>query len=116
MVMMAVRVIVAVPFVMSVIGALDVAAAGEHENMPIGPHHLDLRAVKLREHRGGSNFRNSAERRMAIAEIEHAIERADQLVEFVRAEQNRNVALAREAPDEIDHGFLITVIEADERL
>src|SRR5437870_5472355 len=116
MVMMAVRMIVAVPVVMTMIGALDFTAAREHENMPIGPHHLDLGAVKLREHRRGSDFRHSAKRGMAIAEIEHAVERSDRLVEFVGAEQHRDVALAGKAPDQVDHCFLIAVIEADERL
>src|SRR6476646_2596436 len=99
MVMMAARMIVAVPVVVPMIGALDVAAAGDYENMPIGPNHLDLRAVKLRQHRRGGDFRHGAERRMAIAKIEDAVERADQLVEFVGAEQHRDVAVAGKAPD-----------------
>ena len=84
--------------------------------MPIGPNHLDLRAVKLRQHRRGGDFRHGAERRMAVAEIEDAVERADQLVEFVGAEQHRDVAVAGKAPDQVDHRLLITVIKADERL
>ena len=98
------------------IGALDVAAAREHENMPVGPHHLDLGAVELRQHRRGGDFRHGAERGMAVAEIEHAVERADQLIEFVGAEQHRDVALAGKAADQVDHRLLIAIIEADERL
>src|SRR6516225_1023481 len=116
MVMMAVRMTVAMPVVMSMIGALDVAAAGKHENMPIGPHHLDLRTVELRQYRRGCDFRHGAEGGMAVAEIKYAVECADQLVEFVGAEQHRDVALAGKAPNQIDHRFLVAVVEADERL
>src|SRR5262249_25074156 len=116
MVTMAVGMIVAMPVVMSMIGALEVTAAGEHENMPISPHHLDLRTIELRQHRRRGDFRHGAERGMTVAQVEYAVECADQLVEFVGAEQNRNVALAGEAPDQIDHRFLVAVVEADERL
>jgi hypothetical protein len=40
-------VMMAVAVVMRVIGALDIAAAREHENAPIGMHHLDIRAVEF---------------------------------------------------------------------
>src|ERR1700735_5204217 len=114
MVMVAVRMIVAM--VMAVRRALDVAATGQHENMAVGPHHFDLGAVKLREHRRGRHFVHSAERSTPVAEIEDTVERADELVELVGAEQNRNVALAGEAADQVDHRLLLTVIEADQRL
>ena len=108
--------VVIVTVVMQMIGALDIAAARQHEDMPVGMHHVDIRAVKLRQHRRRDHLRHGAERGMAIAEVEHAVERADQLIELVSAEQHRDVALAGEAAHQVDNRFLIAIIQADQRL
>src|SRR5579863_667096 len=88
MMMAAVPVIVAVMVVVDVGGMLDVASAREHEHVPVRMHHLDIGAVELGQHRAGRHLRHGAERGVAVAEIEHPIERADQLIEFVGAEQH----------------------------
>ena len=89
--------VIVMAVVMRMVGALDVAAARQHENMPFGAHHVDIGAVKLRQHRRRDHFVDGAERGVAVAEIKHAIERADQLIELVGAEQHRDVALAGKA-------------------
>jgi hypothetical protein len=45
MVMMVV--VVAVTVVMGMVGAFDIASAREHENVPVGMHHLDISAVEF---------------------------------------------------------------------
>ncbi len=78
---------VVVTMVVQMVGAFDVAPARQHEDMAVGAHHADSRAVELRQHRRRHHLGDGAERGMAIAEIEHAIERADQLIELVGAEK-----------------------------
>ena len=89
-----VTVLMIVAMVVHVIGALDVAAARHHEDMAVGAHHLDFGAVQPRQHRRGHDFVDGAEHGLAVAEIEHAVDGAEQLVEFVRAEQHGDLALA----------------------
>src|SRR5579872_2467520 len=114
MMMLAGVMIVAV--IVSMIEALDIAAAREHEDMPLGMDDLDLRAVETRQNRRRSDLGDGTERGLAVAEIEHAVEFADQLIEFVCAEQNRDAALTREAPYQLDHCLLVAIVEADQRL
>ena len=71
---------------------------------------------KPRQHRRGDDFLDGAEHRLAVAEIEHAVERAEQLVEFVRAEQHGDLALAADLAHHVDRDFLVARIEADQRL
>ena len=108
--------VVVVTMVMQMVGALDVASARQHEDMAVGAHDLDLGAVELRQHRGRNHLIDGAERGVTVAEIEHAIERADQLIELVGAEQDRDVTLAGEATNQIDDCLLIAIVEADQRL
>src|ERR1035441_9271043 len=68
--------------VVHVIGALDIAAARHDEDVPAGTQHLDFGAVERREHRRGHDFFHGAEHCLAVAEIEHAVDGAEQLVEF----------------------------------
>src|SRR5664279_4513802 len=72
----------AVIVVVHMVGNLDVAAARHDEDVAVGAHHLNVGAVKPREHRRGDHLLDGAEHRLAVAEIEHAVERAEQLVEL----------------------------------
>src|SRR5512138_2050931 len=87
--------------------ALDVAAAREHENVPARVHDLDLRSVKPRQHRRGYHFIDSAEHRLPTPQIEYAVERADQLAQFVRRKHDRDPALAADLANDIDGDFLV---------
>jgi len=53
---------------------------------------------------------------MAVAEIKHAVERPEQLVELVRAEQHGDLPLAANPAHHIDRNFLAVGVEADQRL
>src|ERR1700683_295682 len=108
-------VVIIVAMIMTIISAVDVAPARQHENVAAGVHHLDVRSVEPRQHGRRHDLLHGAERGLAGAEIQHAVKRADQRIEFVSAEQHRDVALAREAADKLDHRLLITMIEADQR-
>ena len=95
---------------------LDLAPARQHEDMPAGVHHVDVGAVEPRQHRRGDDLVDGAKHGLAVAEIEHAVERADELVELVRAEQNRDAALAADAAHHVDRHLLVSRVEADQRL
>ena len=101
--------------IVRMLGVLDAAAARQHEDLSIDAHHVDVGAVELRQDRRVNDLVNGAERGAAIAEIEHPIKRADQLVDLMSAEQHRDIALARKAANQIDNSFLIVIIEADQR-
>jgi hypothetical protein len=36
--------------VMQMVVAFDVVASGQYEDVPVGVHHVDIRAVELRQH------------------------------------------------------------------
>src|SRR5579872_4704562 len=100
-VMMVLAMLMAV-MVVEMIRALDVASARHHENMAVGAHHMDFGAIEPGQDRGGHHLLDGTEHRLAAAEIKHAIERAEQLVEFMRAEQHRDLALAADLPHDLD--------------
>src|SRR3974377_780815 len=109
-------VMVPMPVLMHMRVTLDVAAAREHEDVPARTHDLDVRAVELRQHRRGHNLIDRAQHRLAQAEVKRAIERADELVQFVRGEEHRDAALAADLAYDIDRDFLMPRIEHDQRL
>ena len=90
--MVVVAVLVAV--IVQMIGSLDIQPPRHHENMPVGAEYLNFGAEKLRQYWSCDHFFDRAEHGMAVAEIKHAIERPEQLVEFVRAEQHGDLPLA----------------------
>src|ERR1019366_8924622 len=106
----------AVIVVVQMVGNLHVAAARHHEDVAVGTHHLDLGAVEAREHRRGDHFHDGAEHRLAVAEIEHAAERAEQLIELMRAKQHGDLALAADLAHHVDRHLLMACVEADQRL
>src|SRR6476660_9738332 len=97
-IVMAVTVIVAMAMTMimvvHVINAFDVASARHHENMAAGAHDLNVRAVEPRKNRCLHNLIDRPEHGLPVTEIEHAIKRSQQLVQLMRAEQHRDLALA----------------------
>src|ERR1039457_1289425 len=113
---MSVMMLVAVIVVVQMVGNLHIAAARHHEDVAGGAHHLDLGAVEAREHRRGDYFLHGAEYRLAVAEIEHAIERAEQLIELMRAEQHGDLALAADLAHHVDRHLLMACVEADQWL
>jgi hypothetical protein len=36
--------------VMQMVGALDVVASRKHKNVSVGVHHVDIRAIEVRQH------------------------------------------------------------------
>src|SRR3974377_715775 len=107
---------VPMPVLMHMRVTLDVAAAREHEDVPAPAPDLDVRTVEPRQHRRGPHLTNPAKHRLAVAEVKHAIERADELVQFVRGEEHRDAALAADLAHDIDRDFLMPRIEDDQRL
>ncbi len=69
---------------------LDIVAAGHHENAALDADDIDGRAIELGEDRRRDHLFDRAERRLAIAEIEHLVDGIQQRVQFMRAEQHGN--------------------------
>jgi hypothetical protein len=65
--------------------ALDVLALRHDEDPPAGPDHLDRRAVEPGEGGRRHQLVYGAEGGVAVAEIEDAVDSAEQLVELVGA-------------------------------
>src|SRR5215467_11388258 len=112
-VMMAVAVVVVI---VQVVGPFYVAAARHHKNMAVGAQHLDVGAVQLRQYWRRHDFVDIAENGSAIAEIEHAIEGAEQLVELMRTKQYGDLSFTADLPHHVDGNLLVTCVETDQRL
>src|SRR5689334_23061538 len=67
---------------------LYIIAARHHENPTIQPHNVDPGPIQPRQHGSGNHFLDRAESRVPLAKVKHTIERAEQRIEFVCAEQN----------------------------
>ena len=50
------------------------------------------------------------------AEIENPVDRVDQRIELVGAEQDRDLEIVADAPRDLDHALLVRRIERDQRL
>ena len=96
--------------------ALDVDVAGHDEEAVLDAHHLDLRAVEARQHGSGDDFVDGADHRRAGAEIEHAVDRVDQRIEFVGAEDDRDLQFVAQPPRDVDDALLVGRVERDQRL
>ena len=79
-------------------------------------HHLDLRAVKARQHRAGDDLVDRADHRRAGAEIEHPVNRVDQRIEFVGAEDNGDFQFVAQAPRDVDDALLVGWVQRNQRL
>ena len=71
--------------------------AGHDEDLAAGPHHLDLRAIEARQHGRRDHLVDRAERRLAAAEIEHTVDRAEQLVDLMGAEEDGRCRISRQS-------------------
>src|SRR5215467_13418390 len=118
MMVMAVAMITTVTMIMvvHVINAFHVAPARHHEDMAVGAHDLYVGAVELRKNRRLHNFVDRPEHRLPVAEVEYAVKRSQQLVKLMRAEQDRDLALAAYRAHHIDRDFLIACVETDQWL
>src|SRR5271170_8223712 len=94
--------------------ALDVDAADHDEEAILDAHDFDLRTVEPREHRAGDDLVDRAEHRRAAAQIQHAIDRIDERVELVSAEDDRDLQLVAQTPRNGDDAGLMRGIERDE--
>src|SRR5690242_21009504 len=77
---------------------------------------LDLRAVQSREHRSRDHLIDRAERCLAASKVEHPIERAEQRIELVGAEQYRDSELLLQRLDQRNDVALMWGIETHQRL
>src|SRR5579862_9313095 len=68
--------------------AFHVVAAGHDENPAFQADDVDLGSVEPRQHRSRDHLGDGTERRLPASQIKHAIERSQQRVQLVRAEQN----------------------------
>src|SRR5512144_3056372 len=102
--------------IVKMVGPLDIQPPRHHENMPFGAKHLNFGTEKLRQYWSCDHLFDRAEHGVAVAEIKHAVERPEQLVKLVRAEQHGNLPLAADPAYHIDRNFLAAGVEADQRL
>ena len=77
---------------------------------------LDLRAVEAGQHRSGHNLVDRADHRRAGAEIENPVDRVDQRIQLMRAEQDRDLEIVADAAGDLDDALLMRRIERDQRL
>ena len=57
-----------------------------------------------------------ADHRRPAAEVEDAVDRVDQRIELVRAEQDRDLEVVAHAARDFDHALLMRRVERDQRL
>src|SRR5215467_16113509 len=115
---MAAAMIVAVTMIMvvHVINAFYIAPARHHEDMAVSAHDLYVRAEEPRKNRRLHNLVDRPEHGLPVAEVEHAVKCSQQLVKLMRAEQDRDLALAAYRAHHIDRDFLIACVETDQWL
>src|SRR6202021_1980199 len=95
---------------------LDVDVAGHHEIAILDAHHFDRRAIEARQHRPVNDVVDRPDHRLAPAEIEHAVDRVDQRIELVGAEQDRNLQIVADAPCGFNDALLMRRVERDQWL
>ena len=96
--------------------AFDDCAAGHDEDMPVGADDLDRRAVEARQDGGLDDLVDGPKGCVAVAEIEDAVDGADDLVEFMGAEEDGEPELAGEVANQVDDDVLLVRVEARQRL
>ena len=67
---------------------LERTGLGEDEDVAAGADHLNRRAVKTRQDGFGDDLIDGAERGLTAAEIKHAVDRAEKLVQLMGAKQH----------------------------
>src|SRR5262245_29547849 len=116
MVSMIVVVAMTMIVVVYVIYPLHVTAARHHENMSVGAENLNFGIIQSRQHRCVDHLVHRAQHRLPIPEIKNPVERTEQLVELVGAEQNGDLSLAANGAHDIDRDFLMARVQADQGL
>src|SRR5580704_13055937 len=101
---------------MAMLVTLDVLVARHDEDAALQADHIDFGTVEARQHRAGDHLVDGAERGLAAPQIKHAIERAEQRVELMGAEQHSDPELGLQRFHQGDHGVLVMRIETDQRL
>ena len=96
--------------------ALDIDVARHDKEAVLDAHHFDFGAIQARQHRSGDDFVDRANHRRAGAEIEYAVDRVDQRIEFVGAEDDRDSQLVAQAARDVDDALLVGRVERDQRL
>src|SRR5690349_22213078 len=92
--------------VVQMIGVLDIEAARHHEDVAVRPHDVNIGAIEPGKDRRRHGLVDSAEYSLCAAQIQHAIQRTEQLIEFVRAEQDGDFAFAANSTHDVDCRFL----------
>src|SRR5579875_2872551 len=95
---------------------LDLALGRDDENATLEPEDLDRHAIEPREHLARHHLLDAPERRLAPAEIEHPVHRAEEEIEVVGGEEHGDAELALDAADQGDNRMLEMRIEADQGL
>src|SRR5580698_1203662 len=95
---------------------LDVVLTRHYEDARAEADHLDGRLIERGEHRRGDDLVDRPECGVPAREIEHAIDRTEQRVELMRAEQHGDTKLPLQGFRQADDGVLVMRIETDERL
>src|SRR5271166_3376172 len=95
---------------------LDVDVARHDEIAVSDMDDFDVRAIQPRQHGPGDDLVDRADHRRAGAEIEHPVDSIDQRIEFVRAENDRDLEVVANAPRDLDHALLMRGIERNQRL
>src|SRR5271155_3918720 len=95
---------------------LHIVAAGHDEYPVLEAHDVDLGSIKLRQHGSGNHLVHRAEGGMAVSQIKHPVESAEQRVQLMSAEHHRDPELAPKRLRELHRLALMVRIEADQRL
>src|SRR5260364_387809 len=80
-----------------------------HENVAGYAQHFDCRAIQPRQYRAGNDFIDSAKRRRAV-------ERGQQWVQLMRAEQDSEMPRLLYAANQRDDVLLMRRVQANQRL
>ena len=109
-------VIVVLGMVMAMRVAFHVVAAGHDEDPALEADDIDLGTVQARQHLPGDHLIDRAARRLAAAEVQYPVQRAEQRIQLVGAEQHRDAEFGLQRSGQLDDGALVMRVEADQRL
>src|SRR5277367_2095090 len=111
------RGVLARPRIIVLVGvSLHVVAAGHDEDPVPEAHDVDLGTVKLRQHGSGDHLIDGAESGMAVSEVQHTVEGAEQRVQLMSAEQHRDAEFALKRLGQLHNLALMVRIQVDQRL
>src|SRR5258707_1158410 len=111
-----VTMLVVAMLVVAMLVPLDLVAPGHDEYASVQMYDLDLRSIQPRQRRPGDDLGHGTECGMSVAQIKNAIERVQQGVELVGAEQHADSQLTLDLSNQFDHAALMGRIQTDQRL